>query len=396
MIKHVFTLVWNRKRTNVLIVAEVLISFLVVCAVLVLSVNYLAYYIKPLGFDYQDVWSVDVSTSIAWARQDRATVMNTTRRLTEIVRNYPEVVEVSVVQVTPFGSGVWMTALRDGTIPVMYEAATDELPEVLNLKLIQGRWFDRTDDGQSWNPVVINASLRDELFGDEDPIGQVVEEASEKRKEARVVGVLDDFRLHGELRPPFRLYLGRVPLDDTTRFRESDLLVRVRPGTTVAFEERLMAGLTAAAPGWSFHIQPLSTMRKGLITETCTPLALFAVVAGFLMLMVGFGLLGVLWQNVTRRTAEIGLRRALGAQASSIYLQVLAEILVVATIGVALGTLIVIQFPLLGIDPDISVATYVIGLLLSMGIIYSLTAVCGLYPSWLASRIGPAAALHYE
>jgi putative ABC transport system permease protein len=79
-----------------------------------------------------------------------------------------------------------------------------------------------------------------------------------------------------------------------------------------------------------------------------------------------------------------------------VYLQILAEILVVATIGVTVGTLIVIQFPLLGIDEDISLLTYVVGLLLSIGAIYSLAAACGLYPGWLASRIGPAAALHYE
>ena len=157
-----------------------------------------------------------------------------------------------------------------------------------------------------------------------------------------------------------------------------------------------MAGLMAAAPGWSFNIQPLSKMRKAQFTEKLAPLGIVALVAGFLLLMVGFGLLGVLWQNVTRRTAEIGLRRALGAHARSVYLQILAEILVVATIGLAVGTLIVIQFPLLGIDEDISIWTYVIGLLLSIGAIYSLAAVCGLYPGWLASRIGPAAALHYE
>jgi putative ABC transport system permease protein len=397
MIKHVFTLVWNRRRTNALIVAEVLISFLVVCAVLTMGIHYLTNYMKPLGFDYENIWSIDVSTGLTWTGLGQSGAMNTTRQLLETVRGYPEVTVAAGILVTPFGGSTWRDNVDNINTAVMYDGATDDLPQLLGLKLLQGRWFDQTDDAQNWNPAVINASLRDKLFGNEDPLGKTLIKVSEhRRKEVRVVGVIDDFRLKGELRAPFDLYLSRLRLDDTLSFHQPDLLVRVQPGTPPEFEERLMSGLNAAAPGWSFSIQPLSKMRKAQFTERLAPLGIIALIAGFLLLMVGFGLLGVLWQNVTRRTAEIGLRRALGAHARSVYLQILAEILVVATIGLAIGTLIVIQFPLLGIDEDISLMTYVVGLLLSIGVIYFLAAACGLYPGWLASRIGPAAALHYE
>ena len=56
------------------------------------------------------------------------------------------------------------------------------------------------------------------------------------------------------------------------------------------------------------------------------PLALGATIAGFLMLMVALGLIGVLWQNVTRRTREIGLRRAAGASHGDIRRQVIMEV----------------------------------------------------------------------
>ena len=133
MIRHLFTLVWNRKQTNVLIVAEVLISFLVVCAVLTLGMHYLTNYLKPLGFEYRDVWNVDVFTGGGWSQQDEAGVMNTTRELAETVRNQPEVIEVAGVLITPFGYSTWLTTLRDGTVEVMYEQATDELPDVLHI-----------------------------------------------------------------------------------------------------------------------------------------------------------------------------------------------------------------------------------------------------------------------
>ena len=61
------------------------------------------------------------------------------------------------------------------------------------------------------------------------------------------------------------------------------------------------------------------------------------VVAGFLMLMVALGLTGVLWQNVTQRTREIGLRRAKGATARRIHRQILGELLVMTTLALAAG-----------------------------------------------------------
>jgi putative ABC transport system permease protein len=55
------------------------------------------------------------------------------------------------------------------------------------------------------------------------------------------------------------------------------------------------------------------------------------VIAAFLLVMVAFGLFGVLWQNTTQRIPEIGLRRALGADAGSIYRQIIAEQMLLST-----------------------------------------------------------------
>ena len=67
------------------------------------------------------------------------------------------------------------------------------------------------------------------------------------------------------------------------------------------------------------------------------------------MLMVALGLLGVLWQNVTQRTREIGLRRAKGAAKVDVQRQILGEIGVMTTLALLAGVLVVVQFPLLDI-----------------------------------------------
>ncbi len=57
---------------------------------------------------------------------------------------------------------------------------------------------------------------------------------------------------------------------------------------------------------------------------------------------------------------------------------------------------VVVQFPLLDLIGFISTRVYTYGFVVSVVIIYSLTIICGLYPSRMATRIHPAAALHYE
>ena len=122
----------------------------------------------------------------------------------------------------------------------------------------------------------------------------------------------------------------------------------------------------------------------------------FALVAAFLMIMVALGLIGVLWQTVTQRTKEIGLRRAKGATKGKIYLQILGELLVITTAGLIAGVLVVVQFPLLDLLGFASGDVYATSIVVSLAAIYLLTIICGLYPSWMATKVRPAEALHYE
>ena len=60
-------------------------------------------------------------------------------------------------------------------------------------------------------------------------------------------------------------------------------------------------------------MRPLELGRREHLQSQLIPLMIFGIVSGFLLLMVVLGLTGVMWQNVTRRTREVGLRRAAGA-----------------------------------------------------------------------------------
>ena len=74
----------------------------------------------------------------------------------------------------------------------------------------------------------------------------------------------------------------------------------------------------------------------------------------------------------------------------------MGELLMITTIGIFLGLIVVIQFPLLDILGSVSGSSFFIGIAGAMMIMYALTVLCSLYPGFMATRIHPAQALHYE
>jgi len=223
----------------------------------------------------------------------------------------------------------------------------------------------------------------------------IIEESSElvTKEPFRVVGVIADFRTN-EFEPSAPFLMEYLP-EDGNRFYPN-MLIRLRPGTGAFFSETLLKRLRSAGKGWTFQLESLEQYRASTHKRHWAFIAAGGIVAGMLVLMASLGLLGVLWQNVTQRTSEIGLRRALGGSARSISGQILGELLVVTTIAVGFGTALIGQlaiFDLLDIERGEVFAGGVLG---SAFVIYLVVTVCALYPSWLATRVQPVEALHYE
>ena len=397
MLKHLFKLVWNRKRTNFLIILEIFFSFLVLFAVVTLGVFYADNYNHPLGFSYENVWNIAIDlkqTSDDYWTPEQAT---TTQQLFLALQDFDEVEATAAVLTPPFvfGGRNSVNLYEGRQIEMDVNEVTDDFKNVLDLQVKSGRWFSQEDDAMNWKPVVINQHLSQELYGAEDPVGKSFKPWASDG-DCRVVGVVTDFRKNGEYSELQNYLFERRNLNDPQQRPPRNLLLKVRPGTTALFEEKLINKLQNIARDWSFEIQPLAAMRESHLKFYLAILIGFSVVALSLMIMVGLGLMGVLWQNVTQRTREIGLRRAKGATAGKIHIQILGELLMLTSFGLALGTLIVIQFPLLDLIGFISTKVFLLGLMASLLIIYAIATLCGLYPSYLATKVQPAEALHYE
>jgi putative ABC transport system permease protein len=411
MIRQLVKLCWNRKRAQALVAVEVFFSFLVVFAVMTVAVYNLGNYRRPLGFDYKGVLNVNVGSLSEVAANVSGTptsAVEGSRRLLREVRGLDAVEGVAGMAVPAFD----LTGMSDVVeyqgrrIDSFNNEVTDDFAQVMRVEVTQGRWFEPADDALAYVPVLINERLQRDLFGAEDPLGQNIAPKPDENSmahnggkappELRVVGVFADFREDGELSGPEPYFLRRSRIAGADAKPYYNLVVRVRPGTPAAFEESLMVRLRAVSPGHTFQVDPLAKMRRSMMRLRLVPMLSAALIAGFMLIMVALGMVGVLWQSVSRRRREIGLRRALGATGRGVSLQVLGELLAVTTAGLLIGAALAVQLPLLGVIGWVGNGVYATAMALAALTIYGLTMVAALYPSWLATQVQPAEALHDE
>ncbi|RPD48502.1 FtsX-like permease family protein [Hymenobacter sediminis] len=397
MIRHLFTLIWNRKRSNFLLMAEILLSFFVLFVVSVLLVNNYYNYRQPMGFTSDNVWEFSINPG-----QDTINRKETLQRLVQELKATPGVAAVTwTSDNTPFSFSNMNTDeyfYKDKQAPLTeYYDADDEMVRVLGLNLVAGRWFDRRDDASSRHLVVVNQRFAKAMFGNESPVGKVM--TNEKHDEEwQVVGVVDAYRSGSDFAADEPVLFSRRALQDTARLGNNEqpiLLVRVQPGSAAVLEQQLVRKIKAVTKGWDANVNTLAENRKDKMKFVMTPLIALGMVGVFLILNVALGLFGVLWFNISQRKSEIGLRRALGATGNNISGQFLGEMLVVTTLGVIGGWALAVQFPLLGVF-GLPAPVYFMAMVLATALIFLLTAICAFQPSRQAAGIHPAVALREE
>ncbi len=425
MIAHLCRMAWNRRRTNLFLAGELLLSFLVLTPLVAGWVLFAAEELKPLGFEYEGLWYSNLqardlfSERRGMSREKWEKAGEEHRRNIELVerevRGLDQVEEVALASNAPLRfSNSW-----NGISSVHI---SDEGLEVLKPRLLSGRWFGTEDEGFDWTPAVIDQELSRVLFGDADPLGKAIGDSpvfdanlkdgynTPDPTEVRVVGVIEDcfyfmnFGGDGHLSvktPGFIfLRLSNKWLANPTQ-NWICFLIKPYPDAGPEFGEKLKSRIKAVVPpdqSMKFSVGSLAGIREFNRQNRLPLLTRIAVISGLMILMVALGLIGIMWQNVRRRTREIGIRRAVGAPGGRIYGQFLGELAVLVTAAIVLGCFPIFQFGLLDMVLWSRVPAWVAacGVGATALVLFSVVMLCGLYPSWLAARVRPAEALHHD
>jgi putative ABC transport system permease protein len=331
----------GRALRNGVVMAEVALSFvlLVGCGLMVRS--FVALQRSDPGYDATGVLTF-VSLPQAPTPEARAASM---RRLREQLLALPSVQAVTAA--TPFpldgqvGNARWGTEEAVGD-PSKFQQANVHivLPgyfEAMRTRLVAGRVLGEEDNRADATGIVIDERLAAKAFGGRPAVGQrlLLRVRSEEPEWLQVIGVVAHQR-HESLAAD-----GRAALFAPDGFRGSGAAGRwaVRtsgpPAQLAPAVRRVIAEFDPRLP--VAELQPMGALVDRAMASTRFALVLIAVFAVIAAVLAGVGLYGVLSTGVRQRTAEIGVRMALGAPAASIFRLVIGEGLRLSAIGVAIG-----------------------------------------------------------
>ncbi|RZK82580.1 MAG: FtsX-like permease family protein [Pedobacter sp.] len=394
MYRHLFKLIWNKRKQNILFLSEIFISFLVVFAVFSMLVFYYFNYIRPAGFSYNKVWNVSYSNPLK--TKDKDTLATFYGQVKAKIASLPEIKHVSYTSANfPYSNSMSTSGFDykgKNYDRVNHFTMDEDYDKVMSINLMEGRWFKKEDGILRNNFAVINSTLKKEMFGDESAIGAYLGNEKDENR-TKIIGVVEDIKSNGDFWPAGR---GMFKLSDSSSFEwYGNILIKVSNDADAAFESKLSKILAGTIPNSNIEISHLSDLRKGKNGSTIIPMVIFIIIAGFLIINVALGLFGVLWYNINQRKGEIGLRRAIGATGVSVSGQLVAESMILATLSIVLGAFFAIQLPLLNVF-NVPANVYLTALLISVLFIYLLVILCSLYPGKQAAAIHPAIALHED
>lgn len=393
MFKHLFKMIWNKKKQNSLLIVEILLSFMVIFGVFSFALNSYNNYAKPMGFNYNHVWAISYNHTLETQNPDSVTLVYQT--LLRNIKSMPQVVNASFhTGNVPFANNHSTTGLTQKGIEVtgINNFATDEnYMNTMGTTMASGRWYTKADPMNKSKVIVINKMLAEKLFGKSDAVGKMLGDNVKTRQ--RIIGVINDIKTDGDYqRPAYALY----ERHDTAAYKwMGKILVKVTPDADAAFEGKLYKLMSNTFKNSNIEIEHLDNRLVAYNKFTLVPLIILSIVAAFLIINVALGIFGVLWYNINKRRGEIGLRRAVGAAGNAVSAQLVYEALILATLSIIVGSIFAVQFPLLNVF-DLPASVYLFAMLFAIMFIYLLVLVCSLYPGKQAAAIYPAVALHEE
>ena len=281
-----------------------------------------------------------------------------------------------------------------------------ESPEYFTIRqwpFMAGMSFTEQDVRGATKVCVLGKTVADQLFGDEDPSGQVVRIWSVPMvvvgvlapKGMSVMGTDQDDVIYAPYTSVMKRFLRTINLRAiNVQTTSQDLLTPVQRQIEALLREHHHISPPKED---DFTVRNQEEIAQMATATTKVMTLLLAAIASVSLMVGGIGIMNIMLVSVTERTREIGIRMAVGAHARDILLQFLIEAITLSSLGGILGIAIGIGVAktlsaLAGWPTLISIPAIVVAFLFSaaVGVFF------GFYPARKASQLDPIEALRYE
>ena len=403
----------RQRVRGALVVAEVALAVVLVIGAGLMGRSLAALGRVPLGFDPEGVLTMRLA--LPQTRYDTPEkVVDFYRQVAERVRALPGVEAAGVVRALPLATTIGDWGLDvDGYVESPgreakgdWQIVTDGAFEAMGARLVRGRWFTAADTTASQPVMVVNETMARTYWPNGEAIGGRVVVGGGgmnviDKPTPVVVGIVADERHNGVTAAVKEKFF--VPhsqwhlVTNGNLIRNAFVVVRLagNPMTAAAPVRGVIRDLDPALP-----VSAIRPMTDVVATALATPrltgflLGAFAAIAAALAVV---GLYGVLSYLVARRTHEIGIRMAMGADRGQVLRMIVRSGVTLAAIGVALGLAVALATGRLvrGLLYDVTANDPVTFVLVPLGLLL-VAVLASLVPAWRAVRVSPLVALRSE
>ena len=355
------------------------------------------------GFDITNtVWAQLrlVPESSPDAASTRAAVLPTLERL----RALPGVAAATSAMFVPLNDHfasraqtVYTDAAPQGVeIQHSWNAVAPDYFKTMRIDLLGGREFTTLDRQGAQPVVIVNETFARLAFGAGNPVGRHIRLGRDDRVVRVVAGLVRNSKYStiGEADRP-ALYESRLQVGG--RRPTLHFLLRTQ-GSPEALLKPLNGALLAAHPAAAVEVIPMSRATGFALLPSRAGAALLGTIGALGLLLASVGLYGVLAYSISRRTREIGLRVAVGAQPRDVLRLVFGETAWILSLGLGLGVLVGLlvtrpftMFLVPGLKPTDPLTYMVVA-----GVLFAVGCAASLTPALRALRIDPGTALRYE
>jgi putative ABC transport system permease protein len=278
-----------------------------------------------------------------------------------------------------------------GTYPSYFEAS--------NSPVSKGTYFTNDDVLNARKVMVIGTTVRTDLFGTANPVGQKVYVGGVP---FTVVGVLKSKGSSGFQNADDTAIAPLNTVEDTLTGYGSlnDIVVQAKSPTVVNSVQSQITSILDQRHGVTssdadFQVLNQASLLSATSSTSRTFTVLLGAVAAISLLVGGIGITNIMLVTVTERTREIGIRKAIGAPRGAILGQFLAEATLLSLLGGALGVLAGVigsRFTIVGVKPVVVPAS----ILLAFAVSVAIGLFFGGFPANRAASMRPVEALRYE
>ncbi|MGH9140017.1 MAG: FtsX-like permease family protein, partial [Vicinamibacterales bacterium] len=264
----------------------------------------------------------------------------------------------------------------------------------LGIPILQGRNFSAVDTPQSPGVVIVNEAMARKYWPEQNAIGRRIRVTTFNGRELEVVGVSADYKVStvGEAATPYLHYAVAQHPDS------GEEIVARTSGDAGALLTAMRRELLTLEPNLIFlDNQTMDAQVAATLLPARAGAISVSAVGIIAMLLASIGLYGVIAYSVARRTREIGIRMALGAQPSSVVSLIMKQGLTIAAVGVGVGTVLA-----LGGAKAMAGALYNVSFVdpiawsTAVGSLFFVAALANLVPARRASIVDPSSALRSE